>query len=97
MPAVLEHKKVELILHFMLYDEWLERGDTDRLALSKNTKEILGVAVAELHCPVSPGRNMAEVVEIAAMNHMLRMRGYESTESFSADLVKRMGDTRENI
>ena len=90
LPAVLPRKKIEMIINFMDHDKWLKRDDADRLGLTKNSREILGVNVPELICPVSPGRNMAEIVEIAAKNHMITLMGYDSTKAFADNLLTQM-------
>jgi HPr kinase/phosphorylase len=63
---------------------WGEAGDVDRLGLEERTVDVLGVAVPYFVLPVSPGRNLATLVETAVRVHLMRLRGYNAAESFVA-------------
>ncbi|MBV9926715.1 MAG: HPr(Ser) kinase/phosphatase [Acidobacteria bacterium] len=63
---------------------WGEAGDVDRLGLEERTVDILGVAVPYYVLPVSPGRNLATLVETAVRVHLMRLRGYNAAERFVA-------------
>jgi HPr kinase/phosphorylase len=63
---------------------WGEAGDVDRLGLEERAVDILGVAVPYFVLPVSPGRNLATLVETAVRVHLMRLRGYNAAESFVA-------------
>lgn len=54
----------------------------DRLGNTQKTRNILGLEIPELTLPVSPGRNLAVLVEAAARNHLLNMSGYNAAEDF---------------
>jgi HPr kinase/phosphorylase len=55
----------------------------DRLGSMRETTEVLGVSVARVTLPVTPGRNLAVVVECAARNQILLNQGYDAFEAFS--------------
>jgi HPr kinase/phosphorylase len=61
---------------------WSDASEVDRLGLEERTVEILGVAVPHFVLPVSPGRNLATLVETAVRVHLLRLRGYNAAERF---------------
>jgi HPr kinase/phosphorylase len=61
---------------------WEEATEVDRLGLEERKVEILGVAVPYFVLPVSPGRNLATLVETAVRVHLMRLRGYNAAESF---------------
>ncbi|MDR2883584.1 MAG: HPr(Ser) kinase/phosphatase [Deferribacteraceae bacterium] len=82
VTAIRPRKKIDLIINFLSFEEWSRRDDTDRLGLSERCKTILDIEVPETFCPVSPGRNMADVVEMAAKNQMMRTMGYNSAREF---------------
>ncbi len=65
-------------------ERWEEAGDVDRLGIDARTVEILGVSVPQLLIPVSPGRNLATLVETAVRVQLLRLRGYDAAQSFVA-------------
>jgi len=55
----------------------------DRLDGTYKTRKILDVEIPEITVPVTPGRNLAVLVECAARNHMLRTSGYSASEKFT--------------
>lgn len=66
LSSVLESKNIELLMHF---EHWKDDGDYDRLGLRNDTQDILGVNVKKLRVPVRPGRNIAVIIEAAAVNY----------------------------
>ncbi|HEX8722672.1 MAG TPA: HPr(Ser) kinase/phosphatase [Pyrinomonadaceae bacterium] len=63
-------------------ERWEEAAEVDRLGLEPRTLDILGAAVPYFVLPVSPGRNLATLVETAVRVHLLRLRGYNAARSF---------------
>jgi HPr kinase/phosphorylase len=59
-------------------------ADFDRLGNNVKTRNILGLAFAEVTLPVAPGRNLAVLVEAAARNHLLQANGYNAAEDLIA-------------
>ncbi|MBE6805069.1 MAG: HPr kinase/phosphorylase, partial [Ruminococcaceae bacterium] len=51
------------------------------------TTEILGLDIASLTIPVKPGRNLAVIIEVAAMNNRQKKLGYNAAE----DLLNKLG------
>jgi HPr kinase/phosphorylase len=92
ITATRPRKKIDLIIHFMDYDEWNRHDDADRLGLSNRHRNILDIDVPEMLLPVSPGRNMADVVEMAVKNQMLKLMGHNSSAAFA-----RVADERAKI
>lgn len=72
-------------------ERWREAGEVERLGLDAGTVEILGVGVPHFLLPVSPGRNLATLVETAARVHLLRARGYNAAEQFVARHAAALG------
>jgi HPr kinase/phosphorylase len=65
-------------------ERWREMKEVDRLGIDEHTVEILGVKVPQVLLPVSPGRNLATLVETALRVHLLRVRGYNAARDFVA-------------
>ena len=63
----------------------------DRLGLDNETIDILGIAVPAITIPVKPGRNLAIILEIAAMNNRQKKMGYNTAEEFNKKLMGQMG------
>jgi len=66
----------------------------DRLDGTYKTRRILDIEIPEITVPVTPGRNLAVLVECAARNHMLRTSGYNASEKFATQqqLMIKKGD-----
>jgi HPr kinase/phosphorylase len=74
-------------------ERWQEAREVDRLGLDAGTVEILGVGVPHFLLPVSPGRNLATLVETAVRVHLLRERGYNAAERFVARHAGALGQS----
>ena len=66
LSSILQQKDIKLLMHF---EHWKDDGDYDRLGLNDDRQEILGVKVKKLRVPVRPGRNIAVIIEAAAVNY----------------------------
>ena len=77
--ATTRMKKIELVIRI---EEWDPSREYDRLGLEDGTVEILGVRLPSLLVPVSPGRNLATIVEVAVRNHLLKQLGVHSAREF---------------
>lgn len=66
LSSMLQEKDINLLMHF---EHWRDDGDYDRLGLNDDREDILGVKVKKLRVPVRPGRNIAVIIEAAAVNY----------------------------
>ncbi len=81
--AVKETEKIELVINF---EPWIEGKIYDRLGIETEYIDILGIKVPYINVPVRPGRNLAVIMEIAAMNLRLKKMGYNTAEEFNKKL-----------
>ena len=88
MGAVKDSEKIDLIINL---ETWQEDKMYDRFGLDNNTTEILGINVPSIVLPVSPGRNLSVVIEVAAMNNRQKKMGYNTAEEFNKRLMESMG------
>jgi HPr kinase/phosphorylase len=79
--AVRGKKNLKLIVHLEQFNQ-NNAAHTNRLEMQASTVEILGTRIPRVVIPVAAGRNLAVLVEVAARNHILRLRGINSTEQF---------------
>ncbi len=86
--ATTRMKKIELVIRI---EEWDPSREYDRLGLDNGTVEILGVLLPSLLVPVSPGRNLATIVEVAVRNHLLKQIGVHSAREFVERQARRAG------
>ena len=80
-------KRVELVVHL---ERWDETREYDRLGLDVSTTDILGIGVPLVVMPVAPGRNVAMLVEVAARNQLLRIRGRNAARELADRLERRL-------
>ncbi len=88
MGAVKDTEKIDLIINL---EHWVQGKMYDRLGLEEQTTEILGIQVPSILIPVRPGRNLAIIIEIAAMNNRQKKMGYNTAEEFNKRLMESMG------
>ncbi len=91
MGAVKETEKIDLVINL---EHWIKDKMYDRLGLDDEKVDILGNRVPALTIPVMPGRNLAVILEIAAMNHRQKKMGYNTAEEFNKRLMEQMGITQ---
>ena len=75
--SVLNEKKVEIVIQL---ENWQHGKEYDRIGDNNATAEYLGVKIPKLVIPVSPGRNLAIIIEVAARNFRLKSMGYDASE-----------------
>ncbi len=85
-------KLTEKIDYIINIEPWDNEKVYDRLGLDEQTTEILGINVPSITIPVQPGRNLAVIIEVAAMNKRQKKLGYNA----AADLLSRLGMAEEN-
>ncbi len=79
VSAIRETKRIELVV---LFEEWDRTVEYDRLGLSRETHDILGIAIPKVTIPVRPGRSLTMLVEVAARNQLLKAMGHHSAVDF---------------
>lgn len=62
----------------------------DRTGLVSDTVNILDVSIPSLRVPVTPGRNLAILIEVAALNQRLKNQGHSTAKKFNEDLIRKM-------
>ncbi len=86
--AVKDTEKIDLVINLEL---WVEGKMYDRLGLDEEKIDILGNQVPSITIPVHPGRNLAIILEIAAMNNRQKKMGYNTAEEFNKRLLEQLG------
>jgi len=82
--AVRNFKKISMIINLELWDQ---KKQYDRLGLEDETIKIMDVDIPKATIPVRPGRNLAVIIEVAAMNFRLKRMGVNTAEEFSERLT----------
>ena len=87
MGAVNDAEKIDLVINL---EHWVQGKMYDRLGLDEQKIDILGIELPCITIPVKPGRNLAIILEIAAMNNRLKSMGYNTAEEFNKKLMSHM-------
>ena len=87
MGAVKDAEKIDLIISL---EHWVQGKMYDRLGLDEEKMDILGIELPCITIPVKPGRNLAIIIEIAAMNNRLKKMGYNTAEEFNKKLMSQL-------
>ncbi|WLR50528.1 HPr(Ser) kinase/phosphatase [Bacillus tianshenii] len=88
--AIRNYKKISLVINLELWDHTKQY---DRLGLEEEMMTIIDTNVPKLTIPVRPGRNLAVIIEVAAMNFRLKRMGVNAAEQFSNRLTDVIEDT----
>ena len=88
MGAVKQSERIDLVIKL---EQWQDGKMYDRLGLDDQTENILGLEIPAITIPVKPGRNLAIILEIAAMNNRQKKMGYNTAEEFNKKLLNQMG------
>jgi len=87
IKAVREEKRLDLIVTLK---DWQELEEPDRIGLNQQFHEILGVQVPHIIIPVRIGRDLARLVEVAALDQKLKSMGQNSAKEFNDRLLSSM-------
>jgi len=83
--AVRPSKKISLTVHL---ESWDENRHYDRVGLDEETIKIIDTEITKLTVPVRPGRNLAVIIEVAAMNFRLKRMGVNAAQQFTERLAQ---------
>jgi HPr kinase/phosphorylase len=75
--SILDEKKIELVAEM---EDLIVGKDYDRIGDKGDFSEYLGVKLPKLTIPVTPGRNLAIVLEVAARHQRLKNMGYDASQ-----------------
>ena len=83
VSSVKPQESIDFVINLEMWDE---NKTYDRMGLNEETTEILGIKVPSITIPVGPGRNLAIIVEAAAINYRVKKMGFNAAQ----DLVSRV-------
>ncbi|WP_217595889.1 HPr(Ser) kinase/phosphatase [Cohnella sp. GbtcB17] len=87
--AVRNSKQIGLVIKL---ENWQQDKQYDRLGLDEETTRIIDTDVPLVTVPVRPGRNLAVILEVAAMNFRLKRMGYNAALQFTNKLTEAIAD-----
>src|SRR5437016_3135288 len=87
VAAVRPEKNINLVVTLM---DWNKMEDVDRIGIEPQHYTILGIPVPHVMIPVRPGRDIARLIEVAALDQKLKSLGQNSAVDFNAKLLNLM-------
>jgi HPr kinase/phosphorylase len=92
--AIRNNTRINVVINLEI---WQQDKQYDRLGLDEETTRIIDTDVTLVTIPVRPGRNLAVIVEVAAMNYRLKRMGYNAAQQFTNKLTETLaGDMDDN-
>lgn len=85
--AVKDTESIDMIIHL---EPWVEGRNYDRLGMMDEYTNVMGINVPSLTIPVKLGRNLAVIVEVAAMNNRQKRMGYNAAVELNNRLMRHM-------
>ena len=76
---------------------WQNGKEYDRLGLTEEYTEILGVKIPSLLLPIRPGRTLAVVLEVAARNLRLKQQGFNAAKELDRRMSERLQKSAESV
>ncbi len=90
--AIRLEKRLDLVVTLK---DWEELEEVDRIGLDREYYEILGLEVPHVTIPIRPGRDIARLIEVAAMDQKLKGLGQNTAVEFNTKLLSLM-ETKDN-
>jgi HPr kinase/phosphorylase len=81
--AVRSNKRITLVINLEIWDA---AKQYDRLGLDDEKMKIIDTEITKITVPVRPGRNLAVIIEVAAMNYRLKRMGVNAAQQFTERL-----------
>ena len=91
--SVRPQKQLDLVVTLK---DWHDVEEIYRLGLDRDTYEILGIPIPHVTIPVRTGRDLARLVEVAALDQKLKGMGHDAAREFNERLLRAMKPSREN-
>jgi len=73
-------ENVRLVIHL---EDWNHEKEYDRVGMEDDYTDVLGIQIPSITIPVKPGRNLAIIVEVAAMNNRHKLMGYNAAQALN--------------
>ncbi len=86
--AVRNQKRIEVVVELALWDE--TKDTYERLGIAETFKEIIDVALPSIRIPLVPGKNVSSIIEIVAINQLLKVRGIHPAREYDDELKRVM-------
>lgn len=87
MGAIKDEQQIDMVIHL---EPWEKEKQYDRLGMVDEYTNIMGINVPSITIPVKMGRNIAVIVEVAAMNNRQKKMGYNAAVELNKRIMRQM-------
>jgi HPr kinase/phosphorylase len=87
VASVRPEKRLDMVVTLQ---EWHQAGEVDRVGMDAHEYTILGIPLPHITIPVRPGRDIARIIEVAALDQKLKSLGHNAAREFNERLIERM-------
>lgn len=91
VSAISKQKNIDLCIELK---NWDDVDQIERLGIETQEEKIFGISIPKFVLPVSPGRNLSTLVEIAVRIHLLRMKGYDAAQRLIEEHTKQISSKK---
>lgn len=85
--AVIEQKRIDLVVELL---DWDKNTECERIGLREDKYRLLGIDLPLVRVPISPGRNVSTIIELACRNHILKQHGINTAVELEDKMLKIM-------
>jgi len=85
--SIRKEKRIDLVVQLK---DWHEVSEIDRIGLDQEWYKVLGIRLPLVTIPVRPGRDIARLVEVAALDQKLKSMGHNAAQEFNERLIRAM-------
>ncbi len=85
--AIRAQKRLEVVVELV---EWNSQENYERLGINDQSMEILGVDIPYIKLPIFPGKNITVLVEVIALNQLLKIYGEYPAKEFQSKLLEKL-------
>jgi len=89
--AIRRQKRIEVQVQLV---EWDDKEDYERIGLEDKVTSILGIEIPLVAVPIFPGKNITVIIEVIALNHLLKLNGYHPAKEFNRKLIEIMASKK---
>jgi HPr kinase/phosphorylase len=85
VAAVRTNKRIDLVVEML---DWDSSTDYERVGLREDRYRLLGIDLPLIRIPISPGRNVSAIIELACRNHVLKKEGVDTARDLEARILR---------
>ena len=85
VSAVRHRKRIELVVELL---DWDDSTEYERVGLREDKYRLLGIDLPLMRIPISPGRNVSAIIELACRNHVLKKEGVDTAKELEARVLR---------